>query len=92
MTYEQKIIAAMELIKADKIKAARNELDRLSKEYPLQIEPFYYLGKIEATNNNIIKAIEYVQKALKIMPFYQGYISLAEFTALLKIKKIQLTI
>lgn len=85
--YKTSILSAINILNTSDLDTSKPVFEKLSKDFPQEFEPYYYLGIIESRKNNFQTAVFYMQKALNIIPFYQGYKSLAEFYIFLKNKK-----
>ncbi len=63
------------------VATAKGLFESLIVSYPDKIECFYYLSKIESKNyNNIPKAIEYMKRAVNIVPFYEAFYELVQYS------------
>lgn len=85
--YKTSILSAIDIFKTSDANTSKAAFEQLSKDFPQEYEPYYYLGIIETQQNNFQTAIFYIQKALNITPFYQGFKTLADLYIFLKDKK-----
>ena len=84
--YKTVILSAISTFKTGDLKISKLIFEKLAKEYPYEIEPYYYLGIIEAKNSNLENAILFLQKSLKVRPSFHGYKALSEIYTLLNDK------
>lgn len=77
--YKKDLDFAIELMGLKKLLDAESRFISLTKEFPDEIEPYFYLGNIEFQKNNLKKAIQYLEKALSIAPNYICHKTLGEY-------------
>lgn len=77
--FKKELALALEPLKIADTKTIEANFMSLSKKFPQEAEPYFYLGSIEFKKNNLEKAIFYLEKALSIVPNYICYKNLSEF-------------
>ena len=83
--YNEKIKVAINQYTNQNIPEARLLFEKLIRSYPEKVESYYYLGKIEGVFfKNTKRAIDLMNKALEITPFYEGCKELSEYNLIEK--------
>lgn len=69
------------------INAIKKAFKELIEKFPKRHEPYYYMGAIDFENNDYKSSVYYMQKAIDIAPFYEGYNYLAKSYIFLRDRK-----
>lgn len=77
--YKEKLDLAIKSMATDNLKDVEAKFIDLMKNFPQEVETYFYLGNIEFRKNNLKSAIFYLEKALKISPNFICYKILGEY-------------